>query len=119
MSKTILVIEDNKKHRILFEDLLRGRGYDVAIAMDGNEVEQKMKESEKSGKQFNLLLVDIAMPRFDALSFIQAHKDNYQVLVVSAYADLKELDGILPDDRRIKKPFDINVLIRRVNEILG
>jgi len=116
MSKKILVIEDNQKHSILFEDLLRDLGYQVVIAKDGDEVQQKMKVG---GKEYDLLLVDIAVPQFNAIEFIRAHKDHYPILVVSAYADREDVKKLLPDNRRIKKPFDFHILKSRVKEILG
>lgn len=119
MSKKILVIEDNKKHSILFEYLLRRQGYQVVTAKNGDEVTQRMDESEKKGERFDLLLVDIAVPRFDAIAFINDRKANYQILVVSAYADTEKIKELLPDDRRIKKPFDVHIFIDSVKKIIG
>jgi len=118
MSKTILVIEDNPKHSILFEDLLRGQGYEVITAKNGEEVQQRMNESFEENKPFDLLLVDISVPQFDAIEFIKGKKDHYQILVVSAYADREDVKELLPENRRIKKPFDINLFRNRVKEIL-
>jgi len=115
MSKTILLIEDNKKHSILFEVLLRGQGYDVVIAKNNEEVQQKM---EAGGTGYNLLLVDIAVPQFNAIEFIQKYKDHYPILVVSAYADRKDVKELIQADRRLKKSFDIHLFKRRVKEIL-
>jgi len=117
MSKIVLLIEDNAKHSILFEDLLLNEGYEVAIARDGDEVTQKMSEIEKSGWPSYLICVDIAVPRFDAISFIKEHRDR--VLVVSASADREDVKKLLPENRRIKKPFDIQLFKRRIREILG
>jgi len=115
--KKILVIEDNQKHSFLFEDLLTGEGYEVEIAKNGVEVQQKM---EGGGTEYNLLLVDIAIPQFkeeEVLKFIKTNKKR--VLVVSAYADIEKVKKLLPENRRIKKPFDINLFRDRVKEILG
>lgn len=119
MNKTILVIEDNEKHGNLFKAILRNEGFEVVIAKNGKEVDQKIAESEASGKRFDLLLVDIAVPGFEAVEFIKTHKEKHRTLVVSAYADADNVKQILEEKWRIKKPFDINVLIKRVNERLA
>jgi len=119
MSSVILVIEDNKKHSIIFEDILIDEGYEVEKAIDGEEVRQKMDESTGGGKHFDLLLVDIAVLDFDAIDFIKKYKETHRVLVVSAYADGKDVSELIDAKWRIKKPFDENIFIERVKEILS
>lgn len=116
MNKTILIIEDNEKHRFLLEDMFDDAGYRVETAVDRKEVDKKM-----SGElQFDLITVDITVPGFEAIDFITRYRDKYQILVVSAYADEIDVREVLPDSkRRIKKPFDTNALLRRVEEILN
>jgi DNA-binding response OmpR family regulator len=119
MSSAILVIEDNKKHSIIFEDILIDEGYEVETAGNEKEVRQKMAESIGGGKHFDLLLVDIAVPEFDAIDFIKKYKETHRILVVSAYADRKDVSELLDAKWRIKKPFDDNIFIERVKEILS
>jgi DNA-binding response OmpR family regulator len=114
MGRNILVIEDNEKHRFFFEDILHDSGYNVYTASDGNESRKKMG----SGTTFDLILVDIAVPEFDAIEFIKEFKDKYQILVVSAYTEEVKGKELLPDERLIKKPFDTNELLKQVREIL-
>ncbi len=113
MSKTILIIEDNEKHRFILEDMLEDEGYKVETAADGNEVKEKMGEVDS----FDLILVDIAVPGFDAVDFIKKHKNPDQILVVSAY--INKVRGVLPPERLIKKPFDTNELLERVKATLN
>jgi DNA-binding response OmpR family regulator len=117
MSKKILLIEDIKKHQRLIKTILKGRDYDFEFADNGNEVIKKMK----NGCQYDLIMVDIYVPDFDAVDFIKKHKAQYgsKILVVSALADLEKYSGLLPDGQLIKKPFDTNELERKVTEILG
>lgn len=113
MGKTILVIEDNEKTRFLLEDMLSDEGYDVVTAGDGDEVQQKMADSD-----FDLLLVDLAVPGFSPIDFIKDNINNQLILVVSAYMDNFDLRGILEDRWIIKKPFDTNDIIAKVRERL-
>lgn len=118
MSQTILVIEDNEKLRFIFEDMLSDEGYEIVTAKDGDEVKQKMVESKHGGKSFDLLLVDLAVPKLEPIPFIKTNIDTHRILVVSAYMDSFDLSGILEEKWKIKKPFDNNDLIDRVEERL-
>lgn len=120
MSKKILLIEDIKKHQRLIKTILKGREYDFEFADNGNEV-IKVEEKMKHGYQYDLIMVDIYVPDFDAVDFIEKHKSEYgsKILVVSALADLEKYSSLLPDGQRIKKPFDTNELERKVTDILG
>ena len=116
MSNIVLIIEDNLKHRFILEDLLDEAGYELEFATNDDEVREKMA----SGVAFDLILVDIAVPGFKAIEFIRDHKNKYQIMVVSNYADDENVREVLPDTkRRIKKPFDTNDLLKRVEEILN
>lgn len=113
MSKTILVIEDNKKHRDFLEDILSEEGYEVETAKDESEVQGKMS----SNKPFDLITVDISIPEFEAIEFINKYKKEQRIIVVSKYAyDAKEL---LDEEWRIQKPFDYKVLVKRIKEKLA
>lgn len=59
---SILVVEDNPINSLLLTEMLRLRGHTVANAVDGLEA------VEQAGKTaFDLILMDISMPRMDGL----------------------------------------------------
>lgn len=118
MSNIILLIEDNEKTRFILEDMLSDEGYKVVTAKNGDEVKKKMAEKEKSGKLFDLLLVDLAVPKFNPIKFIRDNIKTHRILVVSAYMDAFDLSDIQNNRWKIKKPFDNNDLIARVKERL-
>lgn len=118
MSQIILVIEDNPKHSFLFEEILVDEGYDVEIAQNGVEAAKKMEESNAKDKPYDLVLMDISVPGFNAIEFIKAYKEVYRILVVSAYAEGDNIKPLLEEKWRIKKPFDVNVVIERVKQRL-
>lgn len=113
----ILLIEDNPKHSSIFSDILSDEGYEVIVAKNGEEVEKKINTQHKDNL-FNLLLVDIAVPAFDAIEFIKTYQDKYKIIVISAYADTPKVAAVIDEKWRIKKPFDTNVLIERIKERL-
>ena len=66
MSQKILVIEDDEFLRELYDELLKGEGYDVALAVDG---EQGLAQISAGG--FDLVLLDIMLPKMDGLEILR------------------------------------------------
>ena len=66
MSKHILVVDDSVSIRQMVEMTLKGAGYTVTTAQDGQEALDKCKS-----QQFNFVLTDQNMPRMDGLTLIK------------------------------------------------
>ncbi|WP_163491388.1 response regulator, partial [Escherichia coli] len=60
--KRILVVDDSLTVRELERKLLLGRGYDVAVAVDGMDGWNALRS-----EHFDLLITDIDMPRMDGI----------------------------------------------------
>jgi len=71
MAQRILVVEDDEFLRQLYEELLKGEGYDVVVAVDGEEGLNKMSEGG-----FDLILLDIMLPKMDGLEILRHIKDK-------------------------------------------
>lgn len=69
MSQRILIIEDDQFLRELYDELLREEGYEVELAVDGQEGLDKFK---KGG--FDLVLLDIMLPKIDGLEILRKVK---------------------------------------------
>ena len=69
MAGRILLVDDEAYTRELYEELLRGEGYDVVAAGDG---EAGLLEGMKGG--FDLILLDVIMPKKDGISFLKEYK---------------------------------------------
>lgn len=118
MSESILVVEDNNDLSLLFKLVLESAGYHVATIDDGRNA---LTQVEKI--QPRLIVMDIMMPEVNGLHVSRTIKEkpDYQslpILLVSAIDRLKDeqlytsrADGI------IYKPFDIDQLIAKVNEL--
>lgn len=65
-AKKILVVEDDQFLRELYTDVLSGEGYKVDSAVDGEDALGKMKIGG-----FDLVLLDIIMPKMDGLSVMK------------------------------------------------
>jgi two-component system chemotaxis response regulator CheY len=62
--KTILTVEDSPTARQMTGLVLRGAGYEVIEAVDGEDALTKLQ-----GRTLNLVVADIHMPKMDGLEF--------------------------------------------------
>lgn len=66
MVKTILTVDDSQTVRMVLSTTLKGAGYEVIEAKDG----QSAIEQLNSG-QINMLITDLNMPRVDGIDLIR------------------------------------------------
>jgi len=69
MNEKILVVEDDQFLRELYDELLREEGYTVELAADGQEGLDKA-----SAGGYNLVLLDIMLPKVDGLEVLRKLK---------------------------------------------
>ena len=60
--KSVLVVEDDKNQRLLYEQELGFEGYEVTTAADGMEALEKAREIYP-----DIIVMDINMPKMDGL----------------------------------------------------
>lgn len=112
----IIVVEDNEEIGILLQDFLIAEGYDTYLATSGEEA-LEVYESESA----KLMVLDIMLPGIDGFGVCSKIRENSNtpIIIVSA-KDGKEdkLNGIiLGADDYIEKPYDIDILIAKINGI--
>ncbi|HLD11655.1 MAG TPA: response regulator, partial [Patescibacteria group bacterium] len=71
--KTICIIEDDEFLRDLYVELLTGEGYTVIAAEDGEEGLRLLET-----QHFNLVLLDIMLPKIDGLDILRRLREKYQ-----------------------------------------
>ena len=79
----VLVIDDQRNMRLTLAMLLRGNGYDVDVAEDGNSGQ----ELGATGT-YDLVLTDLRMGEFDGIDVLRAIKQAQplaEVIVMTAY----------------------------------
>jgi two-component system, chemotaxis family, chemotaxis protein CheY len=88
----VLVVEDGITMRMFYRDVLEGAGFEVEEAVNGLEgVERAMTGS------FDLLVVDINMPKMDGYQVIQTIREDptlWRVPVITISTEDKELDAL-------------------------
>ncbi|MEX0616884.1 MAG: response regulator [Candidatus Woykebacteria bacterium] len=67
----ILVIEDDQFLRELYEELLKGEGYEVELASNGQDGLDKFLEGG-----YSLVLLDIMLPKIDGLEILRRAQDK-------------------------------------------
>ncbi len=68
----VLVAEDNCVNALLVRTVLEKAGQNVTMAADGREALARVRELAASGRQYDLVLMDLHMPQMDGLSAIRA-----------------------------------------------
>lgn len=83
----ILVVDDDISHCTILQALLRGWGYDVALAYGGREAVEQVREHV-----FDLVLCDVRMAEMDGietLKEIKALNPAIPILIMTAYSSVE------------------------------
>lgn len=112
----ILIVEDNKELADLLCDFLRAENYTVSVAENG---EKALSLYDKYGAR--LVLLDVMLPGIDGFTVCSKirEKSNTPVIIVSAKTEKDDkLNGlILGADDYIEKPYDIDILLAKIDGI--
>ena len=119
-SETILIVEDDEMVRKFAERVLKGFGYRVLIAANGEEAVRIAGEHEEP---IHLMLTDVVMPGMsgqDLENKFKASKPGIKVLYMSGYTDDAIVHHGILDKGKVflQKPFTTDALGRKVKEAL-
>ena len=125
MTKTVLVVDDEKDIRDLIAYNLSKEGFAVLTAEDGNEALAKMAQHKVS-----LVVLDIMMPGMDGFEVCKrirtnqassaTNGDKIPVMFLTARsAEVDQIIGLeLGADDYIQKPISPRVLVARIKSLL-
>ncbi len=115
--KKILIVEDEKEIRNILKVYLLTAGYEVTEAADGEEAMKIFYE-----KPFDLVVLDIMLPKKDGWSICREIKEYSSVPVIIITARDNENDEVfgfeIGADDYITKPFSNKVFLARVKTVL-
>jgi two-component system, cell cycle sensor histidine kinase and response regulator CckA len=119
-SETVLLVEDEESVRELVRETLKTRGYTVIEASDGIA---GMRVSEEYQGNIEILITDVVMPGMSGRELakrVAAARPNIRVLYLSGYTEDAIIhEGALePGTGFLQKPFTLQVLARKVREVL-
>jgi CheY-like chemotaxis protein len=113
---SILVVDDDADIRTSVADILRGQGYDVREAGDGEEALEAV-----GTESFDAIVLDVRMPKVSGTAVLDALPDPPPVVLMSAHA-LASDDRCRVQDKvcsYLRKPFPPRVLIDELAGIVG
>ncbi|MGZ7080988.1 MAG: response regulator, partial [Thermoanaerobaculia bacterium] len=108
--RRILVIDDDLAIRVLLQAVLKRMKFDVELAEDGAAGLEKVQQNGG----FDLILLDLMMPRVNGYEFIERISKDYPQMrphiVVFTAAGKRGVDKIPADAvcNSILKPFDLD-----------
>jgi two-component system, chemotaxis family, chemotaxis protein CheY len=90
----ILVVDDSLLVRLYYRNTLENAGFEVDEALNGIEALEKIL-----GQAFDLVIVDVNMPRMDGFSFVRALRRSapdiaaIPVLIITTEAGLEDISA--------------------------
>ena len=119
--RKILVIDDDLAIRVLLQAVLKRMRFDVELAEDGAVGLEKVKQNGN----FDLILLDLMMPRVNGYEFIDRitaeHPNDRPHIIVFTAAGKRGVEKIPPEAvcNSILKPFDLERFIEMISDCLS
>ena len=117
MMPKILIIEDDLAIRTQVKEVLEAYEYQVVVIEEFREVEEKV-ELERP----DLILLDINLPYYDGNYYCRRIRKRTTIPIIITSARNRDFDQILSmelgADEYIVKPFNIQVLLAKVNAVI-
>ncbi|EPN7580423.1 sigma-54-dependent response regulator transcription factor ZraR [Escherichia coli] len=122
----ILVVDDDISHCTILQALLRGWGYNVALANSGRQALEQVRE-----RVFDLVLCDVRMAEMDGIATlkeIKALNPAIPVLIMTAYSSVETavealktgaLDYLIKPLDYLIKPLDFDTLQATLEKALA
>ena len=117
--KEILIVEDEEDIRKLMTRFLEDKGFSVSFAADGREAADLLQT-----RDYDLLIIDVLLPGEHGMDLIKMKGHNFitPIILVSGVYDEKDIIEKMKDPSVkffIKKPFDLDDLLEKVNTAIN
>lgn len=113
----LLVVDDEANIRRVVKEYAEFEGYEVAEAENGMEAIDRVK-----GESFDLIIMDIMMPRLDGFSTCKEIRKIRQIPIIMLSARGEEYDKLfgfeLGIDDYVVKPFSPKELMARIKAVI-
>ncbi len=112
----LLIVDDHKEIRDLLSRFLVQHNYQISVAGNGDEMNQRMNE-----ESIDLVILDVMMPGKDGLTLCRELRIHSNVPVIMLTAMGEEVDKIIGlemgADDYLAKPFNPRELLARIKAI--
>jgi two-component system chemotaxis response regulator CheY len=119
MTKTIMIVDDSASIRTVVGIALRGEGYAVIEAKDGQDAINKL-----TGQKVNLIISDVNMPIMDGITFVKhvkqmaAYKFTPIIMLTTESDESKKREGQAAGARAwVVKPFKPEQMLAAVQRL--
>ena len=113
----LLIVDDEANIREVIREYSEFKGFNVTEAVDGMDAVEKVKNND-----FDIIILDIMMPRLDGFSACKEIKKIKQIPIIMLSARGEEYDKLfgfeLGIDDYVVKPFSPKELMARVDAVL-
>nr|WP_315424373.1 response regulator transcription factor [uncultured Pedobacter sp.] len=118
MNKLIGILEDDEGIRDILQFLLSEEGYQVECYTTVNNFLTK-KDSNP-----DLFILDVMLPDGNGLEVCRMLKSSPKtsaipVIMMSAHADLQQMNSGCRAEEFVKKPFDIYIILEKIVQLLN
>ncbi len=120
MAKTILIVDDSASIRQVVSIALKGAGYDVIEATDGQNALNKL-----TGQRVHLIISDVNMPVMDGITFLKQVKTRPEykftpvIMLTTESAEAKKAQGQAAGAKAwVVKPFQPQQMLAAVAKLI-
>src|SRR6476661_7710416 len=115
----ILIVDDDAGQRSLLNSFLAGQGFETLPVSSGGQALEVLRTGD-----FTMMISDVRMPGLSGLETLRRARKEHAtlpVLLVTAYADIREAVGAMRDGavNYLSKPIDLDELLAIVRSATG
>src|SRR2546423_12863191 len=115
----ILIVDDDSGQRSLLDSFLRTQGFETVPVSSGERALEVLRSEPVS-----MMISDVRMPGMTGLETLRRARQEHAVLpvlLVTAYADIREAVGAMRDGalNYLAKPIDLDELLATVRQATG
>ncbi len=115
----ILIVDDDPGQRSLLDTFLRSQGFTTVVVDSGERALEIL-----STEPVSMMISDVRMPGLSGLETLRQARQQHAklpVLLVTAYADIREAVGAMRDGavNYLAKPIDLDELVMSVQQATG
>ena len=114
---SILIVDDDKKLRRIYNEILCSEGYTVLEASDANQAAHILKENN-----IDLVLLDIDLPGINGKILYETIKQFYKaikVIVISVYSIEEQKNSIADANDYFDKSENLEVLVGKIRDVFS